>query len=114
MSVMNDSVRRFVMPDGSAVPDDYEPHHVDFVLWLPVGYVGYCFSSLTIAICLICLLRGENETCKTDVTGLTYTLLTLISITAITSTWATVLICKEAFQRDRVSSLERYRVMMYR
>ena len=55
MTVMNDSVRRFVMPDGSAIPDDLEPHHVDFVLWLPVGYVGYCFSSLALAICLICL-----------------------------------------------------------
>ena len=114
MSVINDRVRRLALPDGSVVPDAYNLHQVDFVLWLPVMYVGYGFTSVSLAILLLFLLRGENESCKTDVAGWTYTVLTLISITAITSSMATILICMDSFQSDRVASFERFRVMMYR
>ena len=114
MTIMNDTVRRTIMPDGRPVPLAYEPGHIDLVLWLPVMYVGYCISSMAIACTMIWLLDLEGTDCKKSLTGWTITLLVLIAITAFTSVWATVMLCRMAMRRDRAGRLERFRIMMYR
>ena len=100
------------MPDGTPAPQLFgAPCKLDIVLWLPVMYISWTLGSFVLCIVML-VLNNSQEEC--DMTGGVVTLFSLVMITLILSIWATVWMCMEACQRQRVSSLDIFRVVLYR
>ena len=116
MTVMHDMVQRVRRADGTPAPRIFEEAgKFDIVLWMPILYVSWTFGSFGICCLLLTLVETQEESnCHDRMKGWIITLTTLVSITAFLALWATVWICKEACQRNRVSSLDTFRIVLYR
>ena len=115
MTVMHDEVRRVRRADGSPAPEPFEePGKFDIVLWMPILYVSWSLGSLGICCFLLLLESNEDPACADQMLGWVIALTTMVSISTIMAIWVTVWICREACQRNRVSSLDTFRIVLYR